>query len=52
MVLLLLVRFCSMDSWLKKSHESSNKRTADDVEAVVKRNANRVFANVVAFCTH
>ena len=44
-----MVRFCSMDSWLKKSHNNGNKRTADDVEAV---NANRVFANVFAFYTH
>ena len=37
---------------LKKLHDNSNKRTADDVEAVVKTNANRVLANVFAFCTH
>ena len=35
-----------MDSWLKY------KRTTDDVEATVKTNANRVLANVFAFCTH
>ena len=41
-----------MDSWLKKSHDNGIKRTEDDVEAVVKikTNANRVFANVFAFC--
>ena len=37
-----------MDSRLKKSLDNSNKRTADDIEAVVKKNANRVFV----FCTH
>ena len=41
-----------MDSWLKKSHDNSNKRTADDVEVAVNTNANRVFANEVVFCTH
>ena len=40
-----------MDSWLKKSHDN-DKRTANDVEAAVKTNANRVFANVFAFCAH
>ena len=40
-----------MDSLLKKSHDNGNKRTAGDVEASVKTNANRVFANVFAFCT-
>ena len=47
-ILLLPVRFYSMDSWLKKSHDDGNKRIADDVEASVKTNANRVFA----CCTH
>ena len=28
-----------MDSWLEKSHDNGNKRTADDVEAVLKTNA-------------
>ena len=37
-----------MDSWLKKSHDNGNKRTADDVEAAVYTNANRVLANVFA----
>ena len=41
-----------MDSWLKKSHDNGNKRTADDVEAAVKTNANRALANVFACCTH
>ena len=41
-----------MDSWLKKSHDNGNKRTADDVEAAVNTNANRVFANEFAFSTH
>ena len=52
-ILLLLVRFSSMDSRLKKLlNNGNNKRTAGDVEAAVKTNANRVFANVFAFCTH
>ena len=37
-ILLLLVRFCSMDSWLKKLHDNGN--TADYVEAAVKTSAN------------
>ena len=41
-----------MDSWLGKSHDNGNKRTADDVEAAVNTNANREFANEYAFCTH
>ena len=41
-----------MDSWLKKSHDNGNKRTADDGEASVKTYANRVFSNVFAFCAH
>ena len=41
-----------MDSWLKKSHDNGNKRPADNVEAAVKTNANRVFVNVFACCTH
>ena len=38
-----------MDSRLKKLHDNGSKPTADDVEAAVKTNANRVFANVLAF---
>ena len=38
-----------MDSWLKKSHHNGKKRTPDDVEAAINTNANRVFANVLAF---
>ena len=41
-----------MDRWLKKLHDNSTKHTADDVEAAVNTNANRVFANVFAFCMH
>ena len=41
-----------MDRWLKTSHDNGTKRTADDVEAAVNTNGNRVFANVFAFCTH
>ena len=41
-----------MDRWLKKSYDNGTKRTADDVEVAVNTNANRVFANVFAFCTH
>ena len=41
-----------MDSWLQKSHNNCNKPTADDVEAAVKANGNKVFANVFAFCAH
>ena len=37
---------------MKKSHDYGNKRTADDVEATVNTNANRVFANVFACCAH
>ena len=35
-----------MDSCLKKSKDNGNTLTADDVEAVVKANANTVLANV------
>ena len=41
-----------MDRWLKNPHDNGTKRTADDVEAAVNTNANRVFTNVFAFCTH
>ena len=38
-----------MDSWLKKWHDNGSEPTADYVEAAVKTNANRVFANVFTF---
>ena len=41
-----------MDSWLKKSQIMVISVLADDVEAVVKTNANRVFANVFVYCKH
>ena len=41
-----------MESWLKKSNDNGNKPTADDVEVAVKANADRVFANVLVFCTN
>ena len=41
-----------MDAGQKKSHANANKRTTDNVEAALKASANKVFANVFAFCTH
>ena len=37
-----------MDSRLKNSNDNGNKPTADDVEAAVMANTNRVFAK----CSH
>ena len=40
-----------MDSWLKKSHDNDNNRTADDVEAM-ERQMQTGCANVLACCAH
>ena len=40
-----------MENWLPKSNDTGNTPTTDDAKVEVKTTANRVIANVFAFCT-